>query len=162
MPKALMAHPELRNPFERKDVAAGDGATVLIADQTIVVERVLPEPGLWVTPEDLTRINGFVLKPEGACLGDICVPLPPGADLLRTQGDQPWFNVAAFAEHMGQTCVVDHETNTWSFGDLPITRAATLTHAQAPDVELTDRQGNVVRFADFQGKKALVITWSSW
>jgi hypothetical protein len=157
-----MAHPELRNPFDREDLAPGDGATVLTADRTILVERVLQEPGLWVTPEDLTRIDGFVLKPEGACLGELCVPLPPGADLLRTADGQEWFDLAAFADHMGQTCVVEEETNTWSLGDLPATRTATLTDAQAPDVELTDRQGNVVRLEDFRGRKALVITWSSW
>ena len=162
MPRALMAHPELRNPFDREDLSAGDGATVLIADRTIVIEHVLPEPGLWVSPEDLTRINGFVIKPQGACLDDICVPLPAGADLLRTLDGQQWFNMAAFAAHMGQSWVVDSETNTWSFGDLPATRAATLIHALAPDVEVTDRAGKVVRLADFRGKKTLVITWSSW
>ena len=37
-----------------------------------------------------------------------------------------------------------------------------MVDAQAPDFEVKDRQGNVVRMSDFRGKKALVVTWSSW
>jgi cytochrome oxidase Cu insertion factor (SCO1/SenC/PrrC family) len=32
----------------------------------------------------------------------------------------------------------------------------------APDIELTDRNGQVFRLADLKGKKALIVTWSSW
>lgn len=162
MPKALMAHPELRTPFDREDLTPGEGATVLVDDRTVRVARVLQEPGLWVSPEDLARINGFVIKPQGACLDDICVPLPPGSDLLRTVDGEQWFDVAAFAAHMGQAYVVDQDTNTWSFADMPAKREATLTQAQAPEFEIADREGKVVRLADFRGKKVLVITWSSW
>ena len=34
--------------------------------------------------------------------------------------------------------------------------------AMAPDFEVKDRQGKVVRMADLKGKKALIVTWSSW
>jgi peroxiredoxin len=37
-----------------------------------------------------------------------------------------------------------------------------MLNAMAPDIEVTDRQGNVVRMADLKGKKALIVTWSSW
>ncbi len=42
--------------------------TVLFNDAVVSVERTLADPNdLWVLPADLTRINGFELKPEGAC-----------------------------------------------------------------------------------------------
>jgi hypothetical protein len=157
-----MAHPDLRSPFEKVALGPEGGATVLIRDKTIVLQRVLPEPGLWVLPEDLTQINGFVIKPEGACLDDICIPLQQDSNLLKTVDDQLWFNVSAFADLMEQAYVADVETHTWSFAEMPVTRQAMFANAQAPDFEILDRQGKVVRMSDFKGKKALIITWSSW
>jgi hypothetical protein len=117
---------------------------------------------LWVSPEDLTRINGFVLKPEGACLDELCIPIRSGSNLLKTLDGASWFNVAAFADLLEQSYVVDEQSRVWSFGEIPAAREAMLASAQAPDFELLDRQGKVVRMADYKGKKALVITWSSW
>ena len=37
-----------------------------------------------------------------------------------------------------------------------------MVDAMAPDIEFADRQGNVIRLADLKGKKALIVTWSSW
>lgn len=162
MPPAIMAHPDLRNPFEKVVVGTEGSATVLIRDKTIVLQHVLPEPGLWVLPEDLTQINGFVLKPEGACLDDLCIPLQQDSDLLKTVDGQLWFSVSAFADLMEQAYIVDVETHTWSFGEMPVTRQAMFANAQAPDFEILDRQGKVVRMSDFKGKKALIMTWSSW
>ena len=37
-----------------------------------------------------------------------------------------------------------------------------MVEAMAPDVEIKDRKGNVFRLADLKGRKALIVTWSSW
>jgi peroxiredoxin len=50
----------------------------------------------------------------------------------------------------------------WSFAEMPVKRESMMVDAMAPDVDVTDRQGNVVRLADLKGKKALIVTWSSW
>ena len=35
--------------------------------------------------------------------------------------------------------------------------------ARSTDIVVaTDRKGNVFRLADLKGKKALIVTWSSW
>lgn len=115
-----------------------------------------------MSPEDLTQINGFVLKPEGACLDDLCIPLQQNSDLLKSVDGQQWVNVTAFADLMEQAYVVDEDTRVWSFGEIPATRQSMFSNAQAPEFEIPDRQGNVVRMSDFKGKKALIITWSSW
>jgi len=162
MPPAIMARPDLRNPFEKAGFGPEGGAIVLVRDKTVVVEHILQAPGLWVSPEDLTRINGFVLKPEGACLDDLCIPLRRDSDLLKTVDNKQWVNVAAFADLMEQAWVADDDTRVWSFGEMPVTRQSMFANAKAPEFEIQDRQGNVVRMSDFKGKKALIITWSSW
>jgi hypothetical protein len=157
-----MAHPDLRNPFKKADFGPEEGATVLIRDKAVVVNHILQEPGLWVPPEDLTRINGFTLKPEGACLDELCIPLQQNSDLLKTVDNKQWVNVTAFADLMEQAYIVDEDARVWSFGEMPATRQSMFANAQAPEFEIPDRQGNVVRMSDFKGKKALIITWSSW
>jgi peroxiredoxin len=37
-----------------------------------------------------------------------------------------------------------------------------MVNGLAPDFEIPDRQGNVIRMTDLKGKKALIVTWSSW
>jgi len=160
MAEVKMAYPDLRNPFAQQELEPGTGATVLYGERVLKLASVLPEPGLWVSPSDFNRINDFVVKPQGACLGDLCIPLR--AELLKTVQGAQWIDVSAFAELLEQPFVVDTASNTWSFGDIPLTRQGMIDGAQAPDFELLDREGKVVRMADYKGKKALVITWSSW
>ena len=35
---------------------------------------------LTVSRDEFARVTGWDMKPEGACLGDICVPVPEGVD----------------------------------------------------------------------------------
>lgn len=156
----MMAHPELRHPFEASPIHADGAATVLYAGRKITVEETGPGESLLVRPGVLQSINGFVLKPEGACYQDLCYPLPEGV-LIEVEG-KDWFDLAAFANHIGQPYVADTEARVWSFAEVPAKRDSLLVNAMAPDFEITDRQGNVVRLADLKGKKALIVTWSSW
>lgn len=140
-------------------------ATALFSDRTVEIARTLEDPNdLWVTPEDLTRINGFVLKPEGACLDAICIPVLQDEDneMLITREGQKWFNVTELARKLDQPFVADREEGVWSFGQIPLARQPFLQSGIAPDFELTDRQGNPVRLSDFRGKKVLLMTWASW
>ena len=139
--------------------------TVLFNDRVVEIEETLADPNdLWVAPEDLTRITGFVLKPEGACLDEICILVDQSKDnaMMVTRQGRPWFNVTELARKLGQAYVGDHETNLWSFGEIPATRTAFLDGAIAPDFALKDRQGKTVHLSDFRGKKVLIVTWASW
>ncbi len=144
---------------------SAQSATVLYNDEVIEVSQTLADANdLWVIPEDLTRINGFVLKPQGACLDELCIPIIQDRDndMLVTRSDQKWFNVTELANILQQSFVVDHATSTWSFGAMPLERRSFLNSAQAPDFELEDRNGNMVKLSDFRGKKVLLVTWASW
>ena len=160
MAENLMAHPELRDPFEASSIHPEGCATVLYQGRTHTLDSTGSGPQLLIRPDALEGVNGFELKPEGACLGELCYPLPEGI-LVEQDGGQ-WFDLAAFADHIGQPYVADLEARVWSFAELPARRESLLVDAMAPDFEITDRQGNVIRRADLKGKKALIVTWSSW
>ena len=160
MARAFGAFPELRHPFQRTPIHAPGSATVLYQGRTIRLDAIGPGDGLLIRREDLVRINGFEVKPEGACYNDICMPL--GSDVLVEREGQPWFDLEAFANRIGQPFVADREARVWSFAEIPAKRERTLVDAMAPEFEVKDRQGKVVRLADLKGKKALIVTWSSW
>jgi hypothetical protein len=130
-------------------------ATVLYDDRAVALDRTRPDPGdLWVRAADLPRINQFELKPQGACRGDLCVPVSKS---LRS-GE--WFNLSAFARHIHQPVVA--ESGVWSFGEIPVVRGAFYQSRVAPDFAVPDRGGKIVHLSDFRGKKVLVVTWASW
>jgi len=160
MAKAFMAYPELRHPFEATPIHPQGSTTVLYQGKAITISETGGGDGLLVSPDDLTRINGFVLKPEGACYQDMCVPV--NDDLLIAQDGKQWFDLAAFADLLGQPYVADREASVWSFAEIPARRESMMVDAMAPDFEVVDRQGKVIRLADFKGRKALIVTWSSW
>ena len=160
MAKAFMAYPELRDPYEVKGIHSKGSTTILYQGKATTLADVGLGDGLLIKPKDLREINGFEVKPEGACFKDLCISLTD--QLLVDLDGQQWFDLAAFADSLGQPYVVDFEANVWSFAEIPAKRENTLVNAMAPDIELADRSGNVFRLADLKGKKALIVTWSSW
>ena len=160
---ALLAAPALApaaSAFSPQTARAAK-ATVLYDDRSIALDRVGPDPThspdvLWVRKTDLPRINDFVLKPQGACRADLCIPVSKE----MTRG--AYFNLTAFARKVGQAVVVDRGARVWSFGEMPVLRGQFVNSRIAPDVAVPDRKGRLVRLSDFRGKKVLVVTWASW
>jgi hypothetical protein len=136
------------------------GATVLYDDRTIRLDHVgAPSPAadaLWIRKADLPRVNEFELKPQGACRGDVCIPIP------KTLVRGAYFNLTAFARKVGQAVVADARARAWSFGEIPVVRGSFLESRMAPDVAVPDRTGRPVHLSDFRGKKVLLVTWASW
>ena len=135
--------------------AAVTPITVLYGDKAVPVSGVRPDPkDLWVRASDLKTINGFELKPQGACREDVCIPV----DKKLRQG--AFFNLTGFAQKVHQPVVAD--SGVWSFGDIPLLRSAFVESRIAPDFAVPDRKGRVVHLSDFKGKKVLIVTWASW
>ena len=91
--------------------ALAEPATALYLGRTVDIERTLADPtDLWVSPQDLTRINDFELKPEGACLDDICVPVRQDRDseIFVSRQDEPWINVSELADRLARGSL-DHD-----------------------------------------------------
>jgi hypothetical protein len=160
MSDAMMAYPDLRHPFEEKPIHPQGSTTVLCQGRNITLTQVGNGDDLLIRPDDLPTINGFTLKPEGACYEDMCVPI--GESLFVEQDGEKWFDLTAFADLLGQPYVADTQARVWSFAEIPSRRDSMMVDAMAPDFEVTDREGQVVRMADLKGKKALIVTWSSW
>jgi len=100
--------------------------------------------------------TGWAIKPEGACRGDVCVPLPPEA---RVDGDR--LRLDAVAARLGAPLVHDEQRELWSLGPAPVSGHALAT-AEAPDLELPDLDGNVFKLSSLRGKKVLLVAWASW
>ncbi len=160
MAKAFGAFPEYRHPFDATPIHPEGSTTVLYQGKTVTLTETGNRDGLLIRPADLSRVNGFELKPEGVCFKDICIPMKDG--LLVERDGKQWFDLVAFADLLGQPYVADTESRVWSFAEIPAKREAMMLNAMAPEFEVIDRQGKVVRLADFKGKKALIVTWSSW
>ena len=79
---------------------------------------------------------------------------------IREQGDA--FPMIANVDGKMVVGQFGWEAAVWSFAEIPARRERTLVDAQAPDFEIADRSGKVIRMADLKGKKALIVTWSSW
>ncbi len=145
--------------------ALAEPAISLYQGRTTQIADTLPDPtDLWVTADDLESVNGFVLKPEGACLDELCVPVKQDrdSDIFVNRDGRGWLCVTELARRLGQPAVNDPEHRVWSLGEVPSVVESTLESAIAPDFELLDRQGNPVRLSQFRGKKVLLVTWASW
>lgn len=131
------------------------GITILYGEREIAVpaSRVEKED-LWILATELAQINEFVVKPQGACREDICIPLPKE---LKRKG---WLNLSGFARKLKQSVV--NEGSIWSFGEMPVLRSGFLQSRVAPDFAIQDRKGKTVRLTDFRGRKVLLLSWASW
>ena len=140
-------------------------ATVLYDDTAVTIDETLADPtDLWVRPKDLERVNGFELKPQGACLDEICIPVrqDTDSDLFVRRGGKSWFNVTELAKVLRQPVAADYDASVFSLGAIPVQRVAFTENAIAPDFELVDGNGQSVRLSDFKGKKIMLLTWASW
>ncbi|MBM3762561.1 MAG: redoxin domain-containing protein [Acidobacteria bacterium] len=129
--------------------------TILSDDHEIALNNTRVESTeLWIQSKDLPAINGFEVKPQGACRGDVCIPLNKS---LRNGST---INLTAFATKLQQAQV--REGDLWSFGPISLLRASYLESRQAPDFSVKDRKGTQVQLKDFRGRKVLLLTWASW
>lgn len=145
--------------------ASADTVTAIYGGESTILQNAhVADENLWVQSEDLPKVNGFTLKPEGACLDEICVPVKQDADtkLYKTHDGEGYINVSELARMVNQVHARDEETNVWSFAPVEQTQRSYVNTAEAPDFELKDRDGNIVRLSDFRGKKVLIHTWASW
>lgn len=110
---------------------------------------------LAVDREDFFRRTGWEAKPEGLCQGPLCVPAP---GVERADGR---LDVEVLADRLGMPLVHDEVARIWSLGPGTASGHA-LTSAEAPELELPDRDGNVFRLSTLHGRKVLLVAWASW
>ena len=94
--------------------------------------------------------TGWEIKPEGACRGDVCVPLGDGD-----------FDPVITAERLGMAIVGDEERGLFAFGPASLNGRALLS-AEAPEVVLEDLDGNEVALSSFRGRKVVLVAWAPY
>jgi hypothetical protein len=119
-----------------------------------------PAGGPWAPIAQLPELTGWELKPEGACLGDVCVPLPRGRESEFVRDG--WFSFGALAEHLSQPIAHDDQSEVWSIGESAGDRTAALESLEAPNFALPDHLGKEHQLLDYRGKKIFLVSWASW
>jgi hypothetical protein len=112
---------------------------------------------LAVDPAAFEAATGWAIKPEGACKGEVCVPLPATA---RTDAGR--VDVTIVADRLGMPIVTDHASGLSALGPETAVTGRILTTAVAPELELPDADGNLFKLSSLHGQKVLLIAWASW
>lgn len=107
-----------------------------------------------VSAADFGAGTGWEIKPEGACKGEVCVPL--GA--ANADGD---FDLSGAAERLGMALVADEARGRWALGPESIGDRA-LTTAVAPELILNDLDGNEFKLSSLRGQKVLIVSWAPY
>lgn len=108
---------------------------------------------LKIPKAEFESATGWALKPEGACKGDVCVPLA-GAPAATV-------DVQALAQALGMPLVHDADHGVWALGPECLGGRA-LSTAEAPDVTLPDLDGKPFQLSSLRGRKILLYAWAPY
>ena len=137
--------------------------TILYKDRPPYSGAATAEGGdLWVPASDLPAATGWELRPEGACRGDVCVPIPGGREAEFVRERPARFNLAALARLLAEPAVHDDAHGVWFFGEGAAARRTGMQSLQAPDFTLSDLEGRPHSLSDYRGKKVFLVFWASW
>ena len=109
---------------------------------------------LTVPLDRFEEATGWMLKPQGACRGEVCVPLP---DVVH----DGQVDVAVVAERLGMPLVESSADRLWSLGPASFS-GHVLPTAKAPELELPDLEGRPFRLSSLLDQKVLVVSWAPY
>jgi hypothetical protein len=136
---------------------------IIYGDHPVSVASATAEGNnLWLSLDDLRATTGWELKPQGICLGEVCVPIPAGREADFVEADGKQLNLATLARQLNQPAVHDDAHAVWLFGEAASARNNALQSLQAPDFTLPDLDGTWHSLSDYRGRKILLVSWASW
>lgn len=109
--------------------------------------------------DEFSRVTGWRLEPEGACRGDVCVPLPSGA--VTGHSADRVVDLVEVAERLGMGIARDEDTGLIGLGPATLGGRALAT-TEAPDLELPDFDGNPFRLRSLRGTKVVLVAWAPY
>ncbi len=101
-----------------------------------------------MTAQQFAAGTGWEIKPEGACRGDVCVPLPAGD-----------FDAAATADRLGMAVVA--EPGLVAVGPETLGGRA-LTTVDANGFQLPDLDGRPFDLSSLAGEKVVLVAWAPY
>jgi hypothetical protein len=101
--------------------------------------------------DDFSAGTGWDIKPQGACRGDVCVPL----------GIPSTFDLQVAADRLRMALVHDVERDLWALGPDTVNGRA-LASAVAPELVLPDVNGNEFRLSSLRGEKVVIVCWAPY
>lgn len=132
-------------------------AVVIYGNTEVEVDGARWRDGdVWVPVQDLPAATGWVLKPEGVCAGEACIPAPPDAGWAAGGA----FNLSAFARHVGMAEAAEPGQEIVAF--VPDDRSSGAASTSAPDFTLPDLDGQLHSLSDHRGRKVVLLTWASF
>ena len=109
---------------------------------------------LHVDRQAFEQRTGWQLNVDGACKGEVCVPLAS-----PIEGDT--IDIGALATAIGLPLIEEPAVEIWSLGPESI-GGRTLTTAVAPDLRLPDLAGNEFALSSLRGQKVLLVAWAPY
>jgi hypothetical protein len=130
----------------------------ILGEETSTVTAAIVDGRILVEPQLLPAAIGWVLKPEGLCRDDTCVPVRDRASLFV--GER--LDLAAVGAALGRPTVVDASAGTVALALDRERRHDALQALTAPDFTLPDLDGASHRLSEWRGQKRLLHAFSSW
>jgi hypothetical protein len=112
---------------------------------------------LLVDPQEFTARTGWSVKPEGACKGEVCVPLP---DAVHASDGR--LDAGVLSDRLGMPLVRHGDAPLWSLGPETAVTGRALTTAVAPELTLPDANGDLFSLSSLRGRKVVMVAWASW
>ena len=132
-----------------------DGRTISFSDEAVTI----PEPGRMLIAADALEASlGWLLKPEGLCRGDVCVPVRDREALVH----EGRIDLGVLTKILGRPVVIDSQERVAALGTAASSQAASMASLEAPDFELPDLAGRLHTLSEHRGKKVLLIAYASW
>jgi hypothetical protein len=116
----------------------------------------MPTHRLDLTADEFEQLTGWEIKPEGACQGDVCVPLPP-----LERDDDGRIDASVVADALGLPIAHDDAHVLWALGPRSGDRKV-LDSNRMPELVLADFDGGAFDVSSVRGRKVVLIAWASW
>jgi hypothetical protein len=116
----------------------------------VILDSLSVDPGVF------EATTGWAVKPQGACKGDVCVPLPGGI------GDDGALDALVLSDRLRMPLIADEDHGLFALGPETAVTGRALTTARAPDLELPDLDGRVFRLGSLRPQKVVLVAWASW
>ena len=137
-------------------------AITMLGDHESHLDAQVDGDRVLVAAADFAAATGWVLKPEGLCRGDVCVPVHDPASVRV--GDS--LDLQGVAHMLAAPFAAEADLGVVVLGEPSALRAAALDDNDAPDFTLRrlggDHDGEPFTFSSIGAKKKLLVTWASW